>query len=294
VLAQKVFEQGHYAGRTQPTGTRQGTYATAPSGVMLASINSNDPQAMADMLRRALAKWSSLSEQERMLGTDPARQKTEVRRYENRYPTDGLVLRVFSRDLPRAVKPTDWRADAWNQDYVWFKKEEARSLLPLRIAVGERGLAPDALSRRLARLNFVDHVRGQTMAYEDKHVHTARLETEVLSVTDGIATLKVTGETKAEREGVWAVAGFRDMNTPQPQKIGMSLKLYGTAKYNIAQSKFITWEVLALGARFGATQYNGRHGDLEPAPIGFFLVQGGATAAEKVAPSFIWAYGQGW
>ncbi len=44
-------EKGHYGGREKPTGTRQGTYAVAPSGEFLASINNNDPKAMAAMPR---------------------------------------------------------------------------------------------------------------------------------------------------------------------------------------------------------------------------------------------------
>jgi len=57
-LFQKFAEQGHYGGR--PGTTRQGTYAATPSGELLASINSNDPQRIADMLRRALDKWQTL------------------------------------------------------------------------------------------------------------------------------------------------------------------------------------------------------------------------------------------
>ena len=57
LLFQKIAEQGHYAGFGPPkhTGTRQGTYAAAPSGILLASINSNDPARMAEMLEKALA-----------------------------------------------------------------------------------------------------------------------------------------------------------------------------------------------------------------------------------------------
>jgi hypothetical protein len=42
-LFQQVAEQGHYAGRTTPTDTRQGIYAFAPSGAFLGSMNSNRP-----------------------------------------------------------------------------------------------------------------------------------------------------------------------------------------------------------------------------------------------------------
>jgi hypothetical protein len=129
---QGIAEQGHYAGRVQPSGTRQGTYAAAPSGVMLASVNSSDPERMLEMLRQALAKWEALSRAERLLPEEPDPTAADARRGERLYPADGLVLRVNSRDLPRAGQgaEVEWTARAWNQDFAWFTREEARQLLP--------------------------------------------------------------------------------------------------------------------------------------------------------------------
>lgn len=294
MLAQKVFEQGHYAGRTQPTNTRQGTYATAPSGVMLASVNTNNPQAMAEMLRKALDRWNAMPEAERMLGDDPALRTAEVKRPESRYPSDGLVLRFFSRDLPRPDEPKakDWRAEAWNQDYAWFTKEEARSLTPSKLAEGETHQVQDRLIRRLAKLSFVDNVRGQTGPLSDEHVQLANLVVDVQSVSGGVATLRFRGATRTERVGNWAIAGFKDMNSPSEQRLTMNLKLYGTGRFDVAKERFETLELVALGTRYGATQYNGRHDDLGPAPIGYFATKAGNTAAERVAPAFYWAYGR--
>jgi hypothetical protein len=290
-LAQKVFEQGHYAGRTRPTNTRQGTYATAPSGAMLASINSNDPKAMADMLRRALSKWNTMTPSERMLGTDPAAQKSEIKRGESQFPATGLVLRVYSRDLPRERSTSDWRESAWNQDYAWFTSSETRSMMPTTIAKGEKHRVPEALAKRLARFNFVDNVRGQTMAYQDAEVILSQLETEVTSVVGGFANVVVTGAVKSESEGRWSVAGYRDMENPESRKRGMGLRIYGTARFDLAKGRFDRFEAVALGDRFGGTQYNGRHDDLEKAPIGFALNLAGSKSAERVAPSFFYAYG---
>ena len=52
-LFRKIAEQGHYAGRTQPSRTRQGTYATTADGTFLASWNKNDPRFVA----RSLPSW---------------------------------------------------------------------------------------------------------------------------------------------------------------------------------------------------------------------------------------------
>lgn len=296
VLAQKVFEQGHYAGRTQPTDTRQGIYATAPSGVMLASVNANEPKPVAEMLRRALDKWTSLSEAERMQAADPRKETAKIERPEKRYPIGGLVLRVFSRDLPReesaSGKPKpDWRTDAWNQDYAWFKPEEARALLPRQLHTGAKTDVPEALVRRLARLNFVDNVRGQTIPYEDANVKQAELTAEVVRVVRGIASVQFRGATRARREGVWVIEGIPDKHAAEQHAIGMELELFGTAEYDTKKDAFIAFDVIALGTRSGATQYNGRYDDQEPAPIGFSVGLAGDTPAEHVAPAFYWEYG---
>lgn len=125
-----IAEQGHYAGRTVPTNTRQGTYALTPSGEFLGSINTNNAEAMARMLRSALAKWESMPRAKRLQASDPAAVADQIRRPERMFPTDGLALRVFSRDLPRANATGDWRGRAWNQDYAWFKREEAIAFVP--------------------------------------------------------------------------------------------------------------------------------------------------------------------
>ncbi len=96
---QEMAEHGHYKGRKRPTGTRQGMYATAPSGEFLASVNTRSPERVAKMLRTALARWKELPREKRLLAEDPKAKKSEVKRLESRYPEDGLVLQVNSRDL---------------------------------------------------------------------------------------------------------------------------------------------------------------------------------------------------
>ena len=56
-----VAEQGHYAGRAYPTGTRQGYYALTADGTVLAAANSREPQRMTELLQTALQRWSLLT-----------------------------------------------------------------------------------------------------------------------------------------------------------------------------------------------------------------------------------------
>jgi hypothetical protein len=80
------------------------------------------------------------------------------------------------------------------------------------------------------------------------------------------------------------------MDSPESRKRGMKLDLRGNAQVEVATGKFIQLDMLALGTRFGGTQYNGRHDDLNPAPIGFAIGLSGKKASERVAPSFFYAY----
>jgi hypothetical protein len=290
-LFRKVSEKGHYAGRTQPTNTRQGIYALAPSGEFLASLNSNDPKTVAAMLERALAKWSTLSREERLMQGDPALQTPRVNRPEARYPEGGLVLRVYCRDMPREKQVAGWRRDAWNQDFAWFRREEAASFVPEERKVGATRVVPEALPTRLARLHLVDNVRGQTPQFEPRHIGSARLETEILSIDGTRIVLALRGETKAATSGTWSIAGFSDMHNPSTQERGVHTRLAGEAEWNTETGRFTKFEMTAVGTRWGGTQYNGRADDLEPNPVGFAFVLAGDSPAERVAPAMWYLYG---
>jgi hypothetical protein len=287
-LFQKVAEQGHYGGRP---GTRQGTYAAAPSGVMLASINSNDPGRIAEMMQRALAKWGTLSREERLLPDQPEGRAAEVRRLERSYPEHGLVLRVNSRDLPRDNQVSGWRANAWNQDFAWFRKEEARQFLPEQPRAGAKHEVPAVLARRIARAHLIDNVRGQTRAFREQEVEKAQLTTEVLAVVGDVVWLRLEGESRTTAEGVWPVNDRWDARQPTSQQRGFEARLLGFARYNTRRERFVAFEMVALGSRWGGTQYNGRTGDLEPAPLGIAFTLAGNTPADQVAPAFLQAYG---
>jgi hypothetical protein len=290
-LFQKIAEQGHYAGRTQPSSTRQGTYAAAPSGVLLASVNSNDPEQIAVMLQRALARWEKLTREERLLPEDPQAAAPELRRGERLYPKDGLVLRVNARDLPREVPAAGRLTNAWNQDFAWFTKEEARQFLPEVREAGQKLDLPEAIIRRIARCHLIDNVRGQTSAFEEANVQKARLSSEVVGLAGSVVSLRLTGETRTEADGMWSIRGYRDMNNPSAQKRGFETQLLGNARYDLQQERFVAFEMVALGSRWGATQYNGRGNDLGPAPMGVAFTLAGDRPAEHVAPAFLRAYG---
>lgn len=263
--------------------TKQGIYAVSPSGVFLASTNTIDADPMADMLRKALDKWKTLSKQERLLSEDPSQAKLD--RSENRYPKDGLALKVVSRDMPRTGVPNDWRANAWNIDYAWFRKEEMASMLPKDWSKGASVAWPEALAKRLVRFHLLDNVRGQTDAYEDKDVVEAALKTEVTKVAKGVVTLRFEGSTKASTTSKWPGAD------PDPQTRGLGTRILGSATYDPQKGRFTAFELVAVGTRWGASRFNFREDDRKVAPIGFVLSMAADKPAERVPPAFIFSYG---
>lgn len=288
----KVAEQGHFAGRTEPTGTRQGIYAVAPSGALLASINSTNRRRVAGMLRRALAKWKNMPPEKRRMSRElPAAPQKSRGWMKHFYPTGGLVLKMTTRDLPRKRRSYDWRERAWNMDYAWIRKEEARRFLSARPAVGDKHELPADIIRRIARCHLVDNVRGQTKSYADADVQSANLTSEVVAIEDGRVSLRLVGAARLAAEGVWAIHGFYDAADPKQQSRGYDAKLYGKAEYDLEAERFVAFELVAIGDRWGGTQYNSRGRDLEPAPMGVLFSLAGDTPAERMPPAAFWDYG---
>lgn len=288
-LFQEFAEQGHYAGRTQPSNTRQGIYAVTPGGRFLASVNTTRANAMVRMLEQALARWQELLPEERGLSAERARDIAAIRRWEDSYPEDGLVLRVHSRDLPDAKPTRRWHRDASNRDYAWFREGEARQLFAAEVKVGAEHQVPRPLVERIVRFHLVDNVRGQTSAVRKEHLRRAELASEVTAVDGARVTIELRGRSRSDHKGRWPVRNFRDRDRPPEVEIGVETALLGRAVYDLDAQRFTTFEMVALGTRWGGTQFNSRGEDLEPSPIGFSLTL--ADGSERVAPAFIWSYG---
>jgi hypothetical protein len=291
LLFQRIAEQGHYAGRTKPSSTRQGTYATTADGRLLISWNTNDQRVVASKLRQAITRWQELQKKGGQPADVPALDAGKLNREERFYPENGLVLRVNTRDLPRDPPQEGRWADSWNQDFAWFKQEEARQFVPPTLELDQTQEVPRVLVERLARMHLVDNVRGQTTHFPRRALQAARLASRITAIEGDIIVVRLEGRTETLEDGNWPVGGFRDADRPSAQKRGMELSLLGRARYDRKQEKFIAFELVAAGTRHGGTQYNGRARDLEPAPFGALLTLAGNTQAERVPPEHFWAYG---
>lgn len=253
-------------------GGTQGQYAVAPNGELLGACNTGDPKAVAAMMKQALEKWEKLPREKRLLAEAPDPKAAERwRRWEKLYPEDGLVLSVVSRDQKRVRWPD------WNQDYAWFRKDEARAFVPAEAKKDARHDVPRELVERLARFHLIDNVYALNYTFFPKEaIEKASLMATVVQVEDDLVSLRFEGETRA--------------SILDPQKLGYEPKLLGRAKYNLKDQKFVSFELVAVGMRWGLGNCNQRH-DPAPALMGIVFTLADNSPAERLPPAFISRYG---
>lgn len=272
-MFQSFMDDGHYAPRKGNGQTRQGIYAVAPSGKLLASWNARREDFVAARLVEALEAWDRLPRKERL----PEEALAKGGRPEDAYPEDGLALRVFTRDLPREDAPDDWRAKAWNIDHLWLSREEAEALA--------KGALPERAARRIARLHGRDNARGQSHPFPKESVKKASLTAKVLRRSGKTVHLALSGELHVAQKGTWAINDRFD--APAEHMRSFNGSLFGHATWD--GQRFTAFQLACAGVRTGATQYNERADD--PGPAGLGMVFELAPEDDRVAPSWFWDYG---
>src|SRR5271170_5918604 len=103
----------------------------------------------------------------------------------------------------------------------------------------------------ISSTTYADRLRRFWRAIED-----ATLTSRVTAVDGDVVSLRLEGWTKAVQKGDWSIRGFDDMNRPSDQERGLEMKLLGSARFDRKQRRFVGFEVVAVGTRWGGTQYN--------------------------------------
>jgi hypothetical protein len=82
---------------------------------------------------------------------------------------------------------------------------------------------------------------------------------------------------------------WQDRLTGAAQEIdsGLDLMLIGRARWSEAAQRFIGFDLIATGSRWGASQYNSRLDDLGPAPIGLAFRLAGDAPRDRTPPHCI-------
>lgn len=268
---QSFADRAHYQAKG---GTRQGFYVVTPSGKLLASVNSRNPEAVLGMMRKGLTAWEKTGAADRAL-PDPAAFRP-AHRWESSYPEGGLVLERFARDLAGSDR-------RWNRDYVWFTRAEAASLVP----EGDAADAPPALVERLACLALVDNVRGQTLPFAPAEIEAATLRVRVTKRAGESVHLALEGATRAVAKGPWLL-GQSDWTPERDYPRTLRARLLGHARWDAKRRAFAAFELVALGTRTGRTTNSGRGRDPKPTAIGFAFTL--AQPGVRVPPTFLQFY----
>jgi hypothetical protein len=314
-LVQKIKKQ------CNNLASHQGVFVATPSGLFLAGGHQtmHDPRQIELAMHQGLEKWQKLTPAERLMSRqdfDRARVELTEADRASQYPQGGLVLSVVCRDLPRKIWPTLNYAKGYekrfNQDYAWFRQGEARRFLPEQPTQGAKHQVPRDLVERLARLHLIDTAWGTTSPFPPQSVKRAELTAEVIALTDRLVSLSYKGAARAvQEEAPWTGKRYwgpdpkladrvrqidekvKTLGIPEPQTRGIDAAIEGQAVYDRKAEKFVSFELLVLAERWGGNEGNGRFQSLDygPHPLGFFLNLAGASAAERVPPVFLRAYG---
>lgn len=259
----KRFGESMPKGDWNHPGTKQGIYMMGPAGEYLEGrfAASSDPADIRARLERALERWAKLSKEQKY-ANKPVPERAEVLPPE--VAGKPMVLRVSLRDsksLEKPEGPPRWRPGAfddanwsgfmrwaWNQNWIAF--EDPAAWVPKG---KDEQPVPDALVRRLCREVLVDNVRGQAPHWEASHVKRAELVMQRVG------------------SGAPWVIEYRGAVEMEAGEQRYAAKLLGEAEWDPSQKRFVRFELVSVGERRGAWQFNQRERDKGPAPMGVAL-----------------------
>lgn len=259
----KRFGESMPKGDWNHPGTKQGIYLMGPDGEYLEGrfAAGSDPKDIAQRIERALERWEKLRK-------DKKYANKSVPAVGEQLPPDvagkPMVLRVSLRDLKSLDKPSAtprWRSGtfddgawagfmqwAWNQNWIAF--DEPQRWIPRG---DDEHKLPDELVRKLCREVLVDNVRGQAPPWDDEQVEHAELRVR-----------------RVGRGTPWVLAYSGEARMQHGER-GYEASLLGEAEWDPARKEFVRFELVALGMRRGAAQFNQRENDKGPKPMGVAL-----------------------
>lgn len=274
-----MSDHGHYGKRVNGE-SRQGVYVFTSTGKFLSSVNSTSPEVVLKTLKTGWSRWESLPGSQKKAAETKVTKLNPKHRWEDYYPRDGLVLTIYNRDLSTELTPNSTRKPTWNRDSAWFSADEVKKFVPDNLKdglkLGQEFEFEETFISRLARLHFVDSVKGQTDSFDESEIKGSKILGKVVGRDGDTISLKISGKTWGERDR------FRN-------NYGVETKLVGTAEYDTVQKRFTKFEFVALGERWGKTRFNDRRRQMRKSPVGF-VFELAEPDAVPVVPGIIWEY----
>ena len=284
-LFTKIVEQGHYAGRTKPTNTRQGLYVATADGTLLASINTTRSSEVMKMMNKAIRQWEKGGKDR---NKKFAEENVPDKKFNLAFPEGGMILRETMRDLPRKQNP---KHDTWrhNFDYAWLTKDEVAEFVPKDPKVGVSYEIPDPLVKRFAKFHLVDQVKGESAAWKDSGIKTASLQATVRRVENGKVQIQLNGNANCIQPATDEKNPYSGL--PTNQERGVEIKIAGWLTYDTATDTFAEFRLLGFGDRWGTATYSFRHRDMQRSPIGFAFEMLPTKSENQTRPKFLfWDY----
>ena len=288
IMFQEMANKGHYR---KVGGSRQGIYICSPSGALLSSVNSLNPDVVLEIVQKGLDAWNQLPVHERKLPEDFT--KDIEHRWEDSYPEGGLILKGAKADLLSDPPKFSERGDRWNMDHVWFNKSEAKKWIPKNYIKGERAECPKIIKDRLFRFHLVDNVRGQTLPFAPQEIKKSNLQVEIVEINNLELKLNITGSSLAIAKGPWLL-GENDWTPDHILDHSIETNVLGSAIYNIAEENFKDFELVIIGRWNGKTQNNGRKLGPNDGHIGIVYNIADDSYTNKIAPAFVDLYNADW
>jgi hypothetical protein len=259
--------------RGNQPATRQGIYLLTAGGKLLGYKNAGqNAEAMRELLRDGLAKWSKLPEAERKAGAVVVPDAgAPDGGYTRKPPAGGLIVNVHARALEKVS--TGGVADALckvgdgdeaSRDHLWLTAGEWRSLVPADAEVGGKRPVPPAVAKRILRFHLIDNLRGEPPLWSAEDVRSSEMTltvqeqtpTHLLLRLDGRALLATApGAANAER--------------------GYDAALLGYVRYDRGADRIDRFDVVALGDHWGQGHYTqGARPGRQPLGVAFELARG--------------------
>lgn len=265
----------------------QGVFLATPSGRLLASSTCYEPGKVIALLNDGLKAWSELSTQQRLEPTNDLVNQPTGDRPEDSYPVDGLALRVTARDLPGSRLDGE-RNSRWHRYYLWLSREEVESFLQTEYQPGQEIKIPANLASRVACLSLLDKglIDGFTKPFREADVEKASLTMKVTTLSDTEVQFQIFGLTATKTTDAQAFVSNLPKYEEIPKWRGVTTKIIGSATLDKKSNKFVKFQMVAAGTRFGGAYIGRTPEDWGEHPIGFSFVMGESAPAEKIAPEF--------
>lgn len=245
-------------------GTKQGIYFMGPDAEYLeAKFASSNAADILARMKRALVRWESLRQEKGYANSPVPQYTTGPPMY--LIGDKPMILQVNLRDLPRSSGDRsgarfedvgrmnepwfEFSKWAWNQNWIGLDDPKA-FVTTSTIAVP----VSSAIVRKIAMEVLVDNVRGQAPTWRSEHVKEASLTMRRFAVSGSKSTMEYVGKAHME-------AGSQSY----------VCTIYGQGVWNEATQKFESFDLVAIGDRRGAWQFNNRENDRGPAPMGVAL-----------------------